>query len=201
MWFVGESRWQVHGSTLLADSAGANGRLHNNNQCICPPFFIFCQSIPHTSKTNQHTQTHFFLISMCWHQEIAQGPIQHADIQLSAISLTIPSFPFSSRCPFGFHTSLSVPLTSSLYASLLSYFITLTPTPTTHLHMPLDSSPIIVWRLYTPSITLLIPVSSALLLFSTFSNWACIENAMSCFPLCLVCWWCHAFKVNLSKLC
>lgn len=37
MWFVGKSRWQVHGSTLLTDSAGASGRVHNNTKCLSPP--------------------------------------------------------------------------------------------------------------------------------------------------------------------
>ena len=96
-----------------------------------------------------------------------------------------------------FHSSLSVfvspllPLSFSLYfllslyTSLLSYFITLTPTPATLVHMPLDSSP------HHP----LAPIHSinhsphssfftfsALLYILPTSTYSSIGNLMSCPP-------------------
>lgn len=42
---MGESRWQVHGSTLLTDRAGASGVVHNNTQRPSLPFPLFRRSI------------------------------------------------------------------------------------------------------------------------------------------------------------
>lgn len=178
MWFVGESRWQVHGSTLLTDSAGASGRVHNNTECLSPPSFpLLSKHTSYPQPYHQHTHTHTF--SFFWYQCVGTGRLQKEPFGMltfsSALSV-LQSLVFHSLllsmflsllfpCP-----SLSLPLTPSLYTSLLSYFITLTPTPATLMHMPLDSSPIILWLSFTPSITLLIPVSSPLLLSSTFSH-------------------------------
>lgn len=62
MWFVGESRWQVHGSTLLTDRAGASGMVHNNSQRLSPPFFpLPSKHIHHAPETYfQHTPTQAF---------------------------------------------------------------------------------------------------------------------------------------------
>lgn len=193
MWFVGESRWQVHGSTLLTDSAGASGRVHNNTECLCPPSFSLLSK--HTSYPklfHQHTHALSFsdvnmLVpgdcarnrSRCWHS--AQH-YQSSDLLFSTL------FYSQCFCAFSFHASLSLPLTLSLYTSPLSYFITLTPTPATLMHMPLDSSPIILWLSFTPSITLLIPVSSPLLLSTTFSHRARTQVLeIWCFVLPLLC--------------
>lgn len=69
MWFVGESRWQVHGSALLTDRAGASGVVHNNSQRLSPPFFLFRRSIYITPpkpifNTHQHEQFFFFSLSL-----------------------------------------------------------------------------------------------------------------------------------------
>lgn len=189
---MGESRWQVHGSTLLTDSAGASGRVHNNTKWLSPPsFFRQSKHASYPQPYHHHTHTHvfLFLISICWHQEITQGNCRDADIQLYQPCDLLFSTPFSSQClsllfPC-LSLSLSLPLAPSLYTPLLSYFITLTPTPSTLMHMPLDSSPTILCLSFTPSITLLIPVSSPLLLSfyilppSTYSS---IGNLMSCPP-------------------
>lgn len=63
MWFVGESRWQVHGSALLTDRAGASGVVHNNSQRLSPPFFLFRRSIyitPLIPIFNTHRHEQFF---------------------------------------------------------------------------------------------------------------------------------------------
>lgn len=178
MWFVGESRWQVHGSTLLTDSAGASGRLHNNTQCLGPPFFLFCRSIPHTPKTyhrHTHTHTHIFFF---WYQcvgtrRLHREPFGSCDLLFSTL--------VSSHCPFRFHASLSVPLTSFLYASLLSYFITLTLLLPQHsCTCPLTHPPSSFG-----SYSLHQSLASFLFLhlfYSTFSHRACIGNSMSCPP-------------------
>lgn len=175
MWFVGDSRWQVHGSTLLTDSAGASGRVNNNTECLSSPSFLLLFYHTSYSPTLPSTQTHtdFLFINVlvpgdcqrnhsgCWHS--AQN-YQSCNLLFSTLFLS------QCFCPFGSHASLTLPLSLSLYTSCLSYFITLTRTPTTLMRMPLDSSPIILWLSFTPSITLLIPVSSSLLLSSTFSH-------------------------------
>lgn len=96
MWFVGESRWQVHGSALLTDRAGASGVVHNNSQRLSPPFFLFRRSIyitPLIPIFNTHRHEQFFFSLSPWYQclyrKIAPGSIRHADIQLSTICLTI----------------------------------------------------------------------------------------------------------------
>lgn len=74
MWFVGKSRWQVHGSTLLPDSAGASGRLHNNTDCLSapptprslpprdpPPFPYLYNYTAYPSSTNAHIYCLFYI--------------------------------------------------------------------------------------------------------------------------------------------
>lgn len=117
MWFVGDSRWQVHGSTLLTDSADASGRVNNNTECLSPPSFLLVSnhtSYPPTLPSHLHrcTNTQIFFLSTCWCQETAKGTIRVADIQLRTIVLAISCFPLSSS-----HNA-SVPLLSmplSLY--------------------------------------------------------------------------------------
>lgn len=157
MWFVGESRWQVHGSALLTDRAGASGVAHNNSQRLSPPFFLFRRSIyimPPKPIFNTHQQEQFFffspslsLISMFILQDCTR---KHSACWHSAQSYLPPHLLFCCSSCF---LALSVLSTLSPCASLLSYFITLTPTPITLLHMPLNWSPIILWLLFAPSIT------------------------------------------------
>lgn len=143
MWFVGESRWQVHGSTLLTDSAGASSAVRNNTQWPSHPFSLFRQRIYIITWNllSAHTHTPFFFPgsmfipgdctgshSACWHSA-----------QLSTISLPISCFP-SFSLSLLFSASFSLHLSLSVCASPLSYFITLTPAPATHLHKPLNSS-------------------------------------------------------------
>lgn len=158
---------------------------------------LFCLTIPHTPNPTINTHTHtprrfLLLISLCCYREIAEGIVRDADIQLSAISLEIYCFPLSFPLNVSV-PSLSMPLfflprTPSLYTSLLSYFITLTPTPATLMHMPLDSSP--------PSSHHPLPLihsinhsphscfftSSALLYVLPPSTYSSIGNSMSCPP-------------------
>lgn len=119
MWFVGESRWQVHGSTLLTDSAGASGRVHNNTKWLSPPSF-FRQSkhasYPQPYHHHTHTRVFLFLISICWHQEITQGNCRDADIQLYQPCDLLFSTPFSSQCLSLLFPCLSLSL--SLYPLL-----------------------------------------------------------------------------------
>lgn len=157
MWFVGESRWQVHGSALLTDRAGASGVVHNNSQRLSPPFSLFHRSIyitpPKPIFNTPPTRTVFFffsfplsLISMFLPQDCTG---KHSACWHSARRYLPPHLLFC--CPSSF-LAPSVLLTLSPCESLLSYFITLTPTPTTLLHMPLNWSPIILWLLFAPSI-------------------------------------------------
>lgn len=177
MWFVGKSRWQVHGSTLLTDSAGASGRLHNNTECLSlPPPSPNSPSLRHT--TNMSTYFPFFDICVllledfrsnhlkCWHSAQHYQP---CNLLFSTLLLCLDFCLFSPSAP------LSAFLLCLFAHLLLSYFITLTPTHTTRIPVPLDSPPITPWLSFTPSITLLIPLSSPLLLSSTFSRWACIQ--------------------------
>lgn len=141
MWFVGESRWQVHGSTLLTDSAGASGRVHNNTECFSPPSFpLFSNHIPTTQpSTCTHTHAFSLLISVCWCWEIAGGTIQDADIQLSTISLAISCFPLCSQCfCLSFSASLfrSLRLTVSVYISSVLLHYTHSHSRHTHAHAP-----------------------------------------------------------------
>lgn len=116
MWFVGESRWQVHGSTLLTDSAGASGRVHNNTECLSPPSFpLLSKHTSYPQPYHQHTHTHIHFLfsdinvlvpgdcrrnrSGCWHS--AQH-YQSCNLLFSTL--------FSSQCfcPFSFHAPLSL---------------------------------------------------------------------------------------------
>lgn len=69
MWFVGDSRWQVHGSTLLTDSAGASGRVNNNTECLSAPSSLLLSN--HTSypptltSTQMHIHTQRFSFYQC----------------------------------------------------------------------------------------------------------------------------------------
>lgn len=67
MWFVGESRWQVHGSALLTDRVGASGVVHNNSQRLSPPFSLFRRSIyitpPKPIFNTPPTRAFFFFFS------------------------------------------------------------------------------------------------------------------------------------------
>lgn len=65
MWFVGESRWQVHGSTLLTDSAGASGRVHNNTECLSPPSFPLPSNHSPNPTINTHADTRRHTFSSC----------------------------------------------------------------------------------------------------------------------------------------
>lgn len=108
---MGESRWQVHGSTLLTDSAGASGRVHNNTKWLSPPSF-FRQSkhasYPQPYHHHTHTRVFLFLISICWHQEITQGNCRDADIQLYQPCDLL--FSPLNVCPFSSHASPSLSL-------------------------------------------------------------------------------------------
>lgn len=193
MWFVGDSRWQVHGSTLLTDSAGASGRVNNNTECLSPPSSLLLSnhtSYPPTLPSTQmqkHTHTDFLFInvlvpgdcqrnhSWCWH---SAQKYQSCNLLFSTLFLS------HSFCPSAFHASLTLPLTLSLYTSCLSYFITLSRTPTTLTRMPLDSSHILLWLSFTPSIT---PrsrffTSFALLYILPPNTYSCIGYLMSSPP-------------------
>lgn len=61
-----------------------------------------------------------------------------------------------------------------MHIPLLSYFIILTPAPTTLLHMPLNWSPIILWLLFAPSI-----FAVSLLLLTLFGCLPLIGNLVS----------------------
>lgn len=167
MWFVGKSRWQVHGSTLLTDSAGASGRVHNNTECLSPPPFPRLSN--HTSYLNLCINMYIFSFSDI---TLATGQLQQ---ELFVLQFLV----FQSHC--------LCPVLSASHRSPLSYFITLTPTGHTHAHT-LWLFSIILWLAFTPSITLLIPVSSPRLLSSTFSHWAYTQELeMWCLVLLLVC--------------
>lgn len=208
MWFVGESRWQVHGSTLLTDSAGASGRVHNNTQCLSPPLFLSCRNIPQTPKTYlQHTHTRFlFLISMCWCQEIAQGTIRHADIQLSTISLAISCFPLSS--PLHSSPSLLFPcfsLSLSVYLLLCLCMHLFCLTSLHSLLLPLHSCTCPLTRPPSSfgSYSLHQSLSSFLffhLFYPTLHSPAehVLEIPCPVLPQWLVWGWCHAIKANPS---
>lgn len=146
---MGESRWQVHGSTLLTDSAGASGRVHNNTECLSPPSFALLSKHtsyppqPYHQHTHAHTQTDitffFFLISMCWCREIAQGTIRDADIQLSTISLAISCFStlLSLSLLFPLLLSPSLPLHSvSVHISAVLLHYAHSYSCNTHAHAP-----------------------------------------------------------------
>lgn len=127
MWFVGESRWQVHGSTLLTDSAGASGRVHNNIECLSPPSFpLFSNHIPTTlPSTCTHSHTHF----PYWYQCVGVGRLQMEPFGMltfsSALSvlrsLVFHSFPLSMFLSLLFFLSLSLSLLLTL--SLFSVYI------------------------------------------------------------------------------
>lgn len=164
MWFVGESRWQVHGSTLLTDSAGASSMVRSNTQWPSLPFSLFCQRIYIINRNLLSAHTlFFFLVSMfipgdctgshsaCWHSA-----------QLSSISLPISCFPpFSQSLLFSASFSLYLSLCMCISSVLFHY--THSCSLYTLAQAPQLIHPIILWLLFTPSIIRLIPVSSPLL--------------------------------------
>lgn len=139
MWFVGESRWEVHGSTLLTDGTGANGQLHNNAQCLSSPSVL--PDIPVNVRILRREPF---------------GVLKYGGAPSAVWFSCFPPFrwSFSWFCPSSF------PPLCGLCTSPLSYFIILTPTPARLMHMPLDWSHIILWLPFAPSITPLNPVSS-----------------------------------------
>ena len=131
MWFVGESRWQVHGSTLLTDSAGASGRVHNNTECLSPPSFALLSkhtSYPHippnpTINTHTHTYTHththrqtllFFFFFFLWYLCVGTGRLHKEPFGMLTFSSAL-----SVLRSLVFHSPLTVPSLSiaSLSAS------------------------------------------------------------------------------------
>lgn len=141
---MGESRWRVHGSTLLADSAGASGRMRSNTRHypLTPPSlfflsFFFCSLslaiAPSKLSTHSHARAailHIFLlslISMRCHRQIAPGGTAAAT-RLAAISPAISCFPLSlSRLR-------AVPSVSPAASPVLPHY--------THSYTcPLDSAP------------------------------------------------------------
>lgn len=140
MWFVGESRWQVHGSTLLTDSAGASGRVHNNTECLSPP--SFCILSNHTSYPLTLPSAHIFLFFFFSYHCAGAGILQREPFDMlthrSVLSVlrSLVSSLFFPQCLLLFSVHASLSLTSYclcfLYTSSLSYFITVTPTPTRH---------------------------------------------------------------------
>lgn len=177
MWFVGESRWQVHGSTLLTDSAGASGRVHNNTECLNPPSFpLFSNHILTTRpSTCMHTHAFSLLISMCWCREIAEGNrsgcwhsaqhYQSCDLLFSTLLSVFLSLLFC----LSLSLSTSYCLCIHLFCLTSLHSLLLLPHSCT---CPLTRPPIILWLPFTPSITLLILLSSPFLLSSTFSQQA-----------------------------
>ncbi len=105
MWFVGESRWQVHGSTLLTDSAGASGRVHNNTECLSPPSF------PLLSKHTSYPQPYH----------------QHARFIFSDINVLVPGDCRRNRhsAQLTFSSALSVLQSLVFQSFLLSMFLSL----------------------------------------------------------------------------
>lgn len=113
MWFVGESRWQVHGSTLLTDSAGASGRVHNNTECLSPPSFALLSkhtTYPPPTLPSTHTQTDITFFFFSWYLCVGTGRLHKEPFGMltfsSALSvlrslvfpspLTVPSLSIAS---------------------------------------------------------------------------------------------------------
>lgn len=133
MWFVGDSRWQVHGSTLLTDSAGASGRVNNNRECLSSPSFLLLSYYTSSPPTppSAHTGTDFpfsdinVLVpgdcqrnhSGCWHS--AQH-YQSCNLLFSTLFLS------QCFCPCSFHSCLTQP-----FLCLCTHLVCLTP-----LHSP-----------------------------------------------------------------
>lgn len=187
MWFVGKSRWQVHGSTLLTDSAGASGRVHNNTKCLSPPPFPRLSN--HTSYLNLCINMYIFSFSDI---TLATGQLQQERFgMLSTMCLTVSCFPVSS---FTVYVPFSLPPTdlyclTSLHSLLLA----------THMHIPFDSSPSSFGshslHQSLSSFPFLHLVCSPLhsRTEQTLKNWKCgVLSFYSCAE------WCHAQKVNPS---
>lgn len=126
---MGESRWQVHGSTLLTDSAGASVRVDNNTQHLGSPFYLFYRSIAYPFNlisTHTHIHTYFlFLISMFVPADCTVTGLYRSQHRASFDILTfssalsvLQSLDFSSNCLFCFHTSLSLSLCPSYCVSV-----------------------------------------------------------------------------------
>lgn len=139
MWFVGESRWQVHGSTPLTDSAGASGRVHNNTECLSPPSFPLLSkhtSYPQTlPSTHRHTFSDSNVLvpvdctrnrSGCWHS--ARHYQSSASLVFLSSLLTVPSL--FRRFSLAASYSVSVHISSVLLHYTHSY------SRNTHAHAP-----------------------------------------------------------------
>lgn len=181
MWFVGKSRWQVHGSTLLTDSAGASGRVHNNTECLSPPPFPRLSN--HTSYLNLCINMYIFSFSDI---TLATGQLQQELFVLqflvfqSLLSLFMSPF---SLPPTDLHCL------TSLHSLLLA----------THMHIPFDSSPSSFGshslHQSLSSFPFLHLVCSPLHSRTehTLKNWKCgVLSFYSCAE------WCHEQKVNPS---
>ena len=128
MWFVGESRWRVHGSTPLTDRGSASGRVQNNteffNPLILPPStrathspLDITESLPRPQDSHRHCSAsqrtlslsaslHYFLCRSLWLTltasfSLANHPLCPTSISLSLCKRLIPhlSLWFSHNCP------------------------------------------------------------------------------------------------------
>lgn len=89
MWFVGESRWQVHGSTLLTDSADASGRVHNNAECFSPPSFpLLSDHTPYPKPPAAHTHTHARARFLSFHC-VGTGRLQRESFGMLTLSTAL----------------------------------------------------------------------------------------------------------------
>lgn len=164
MWFVGKSRWQVHGSTLLTDSAGASGRVHNNTECLSPPPFPRLSN--HTSYLNLCINMYIFSFSNI---TLATGQLQQ---ELFVLQFLV----FQSLLSLFMSRSLCLPQISTVLLHYThSYWPHTCTYPLTRLHHPLARIHSINHSPHSRFFT-----SSALLYILALSIHSRIGNVVSC---------------------
>lgn len=170
MWFVGKSRWQVHGSTLLTDSAGASGRVHNNTKCLSPPPSLVCLTIPHTSISASTCTYFLFPISLLQQDNCSRN-------YLGCSALCVLQFlVFQSLLSLFMSRSLCLPQISTVLLHYThSYWPHTCTYPLTLLHHPLARIHSINHSPHSRFFT-----SSALLHILALSIHSRIGNVVSC---------------------
>lgn len=131
MWFVGESRWRVHGSTPLADRGSASGRVQNNteffNPLILPPStrathspLDITESLPRLQDSYRHCSASQRTLSFCLSSLFSVSPLSHSHcliLSSTPLSLSHIHFPLSPHFSFPISHSYSV-ITAPSYGLL-----------------------------------------------------------------------------------
>lgn len=135
---MGESRWRVHGSTLLADSAGASGRMRSNTRHYprtprTPPSLFFLFSFFLSLPFSRHCTLKTINARTCARCHSAHfSPLPDIDALPPADCTGRPPLgsPLSALQSLVFHSHSLVSALSRPFPllSLPSYLITLTAT-------------------------------------------------------------------------